>query len=252
MGRDGYDTPRKVGRGRMFFGLLLFALVFVYHSSRAVGQDHGSISGTIIDAQSKQPVPLANIVLRSTPYGAASDSLGQFEIRNVPPDLYILEITHVAYKKRFHVHRLRGREHAVFSVEMEAEVIELPGVEISSSPPAATRLQRAYASAVITSAQIEEIGATKLTDVLRSLAPGTLDSPPRRRGGALGSTLDRPPFIIFLDGSYIQYIPGTLDLIVNVTQIEHIEVSRWVGAAPNFGPGTSDRVLQIFTKKPRR
>jgi hypothetical protein len=135
---------------------------------------------------------------------------------------------------------------------MEPEVIELPGVEISSSPTSVTRLQQAYASSVITSAQIEEIGATRLTDVLRSLAPGALDNAPKRRGGALGSTLDRPAFIIYLDGSYIQYIPGSLDLIVNVTQIEHIEVSRWVGAAVNFGPGTSDRVLQIFTKKPKR
>lgn len=215
-------------------------------------QDHGSLAGTIIDAQTKQPIPLANVILRSTPYGAASDSLGRFEIRNIPPDLYILEVSHVAYRKRYHVHRLRPREHGVFSIEMEPEVIKLQGLEVTSNPTAPARLQQTYASTIVTSEQIEKIGAIRLTDVLRSLAPGSLDSPPWRRGGRLGASLDRPPFMIYLDGAYVQYIPGSLDQIVNVTQIDHIEVSRWVGAAPNFGPGTSDRVLQIFTKKPRR
>lgn len=233
-------------------GLLLLAVVLGSVPSRIVAQDPGAIRGTIIDAQTKQPIPLVNIILRATPYGAASDSAGQFEIPRVPPDLYILEISHVAYRKRFHVQRLRAAERATFSIELEPDVIPLPGVEVTADPTAPRRLQQAYASTVVTAKQIEQTGATRLTDVLRSLVPGSLESPMRRRGASPGMSLERPPFIIYLDGAYIQYIPGSLDYIVSVAQIERIEVSRWVGAAPNFGPGTSDRVLQIFTKRGKR
>lgn len=231
---------------------MVASVVSAFMASYSICQDLGTFAGTVIDAQTKQPIPLVNLVLRSTPYGAASDSLGRFEIRNVPPDLYILEISHVAYEKRFHVHRLRPHERAVFSIEMEPEIIVLQGVEVTSNPSAPSRVQQTYASTIVTSTQIEQIGAIRLTDVLRSLAPGSLDGPSSRRGGRLGANLDRPPFLIYLDGAYVQYIPGSLDQIVSVVQIDHIELSRWVGAAPNFGPGTSDRVLQIFTKKPRR
>lgn len=218
----------------------------------APGQDFGSMSGRIVDSQTKQPIPLVNIVLRSTTYGAATDSVGHFEIRRLPSDLYIMEISHVAYKKRLHVHRLQSRENAVFSVELDPEVIEMEGVQVTADAERPTKLQQSYASTVVTSAQIDHSGARRLTDVLRSLVPASFDNPTPRRGRFPGTTLDRPPFLIYLDGAYVQYISGSLDQIVDITQIDHIEVSRWVGAAPNFGPGTSDRVLQIFTKRPKR
>ncbi|MEK9137493.1 MAG: carboxypeptidase-like regulatory domain-containing protein, partial [Bacteroidota bacterium] len=60
---------------------LLVALMLA--TFQIVAQETGTLSGTIIDAQTKQPIPLVNITLRTTPYGAASDSAGQFEIPRV-------------------------------------------------------------------------------------------------------------------------------------------------------------------------
>ncbi|MDP2885196.1 MAG: TonB-dependent receptor [Ignavibacteria bacterium] len=233
-------------------GKLSVIALLGFFASMASGQDLGSMSGRIVDSQTKQPIPLVNIVLRSTTYGAATDSAGHFEIRRLPSDLYIMEISHVAYKKRLHVHRLQPRENAVFSVELDPEVIEMEGVQVTANAEKPTKLQQSYASTVVTSAQIEHSGVRRLTDVLRSLIPASFDNPTPRRGRFPGTTLDRPPFLIYLDGAYVQYISGSLDQIVDITQIDRIEVSRWVGAAPNFGPGTSDRVLQIFTKRPKR
>jgi len=249
MGGSGKRTRGKNCRPHKWTALSVASLVAL--SLSAPAQESAALRGSIIDAQTKLPIPLVNIFLRSTTYGAASDSAGRFEIRNVPPDLYVLEISHVAYRKRFHVVRLRPAEQTIFSVEMEPEIVELEGVEVTSDSSAPQKLHQAYASTVVTAKQIQQTGATRLTDVLRSLVPGSFDAPPRGRR-SITFSLDRPPFLIYLDGAYVHYIPGSLDHIVDIAQIERIEVSRWVGAAPNFGPGTSDRVLQIFTKRPKR
>ncbi len=203
------------------------------------------ISGRVVDVETKVPIGLVNIILKGSTFGAASDTLGNYEIRNVPPDLYVLEIRHVAFKPRFHVLRVHEGEEITLMVELEPEVIKLDEVEVTANALATQRLRQTYASTVIKEEEIKRSGALRLTDLLRSFNPGSLSRTPRRQ-------FEREPFLIYLDGTYVANIQGNLDNIVDVSQIERIEISRWVGAAPNFGPGASDRVLQIFTKRAPR
>lgn len=207
-----------------------------------------SIRGRIIDQDSHTPVPLVNVIVRNTRFGAATDSAGRFEIRGLPPDLYMLEFRHVAYKTRLHVLPLRDDERVTINVEMEQQTIPLSEVTVTGQPIETKKLHQAFASTVVTEDQIARIGARTLTDVLRTFEPGVVPSL-SPRGTRRISNLERVPFLIYVDGAYVAYIAGAMDNIVDVHQIERIEISRWVGAAPNFGPGTSDRVLQIFTKK---
>jgi len=210
-----------------------------------LAQYKGRVSGKVVNMETKAPIGLVNLVLKDTPLGAATDTLGNYEIRSITPDLYVLEIRHVAFKPRFHVLRIRPGENITLMVELEPETIRLEEVEVSADAAEAKRLHQTYASTVIKEEEIKRSGALRLTDVLRSFEPGSLSRNPRR-------PFERAPFIIYLDGAYVAYIQGSLDNIVDVSQIERIEISRWVGAAPNFGPGASDRVLQIFTKKAPR
>jgi hypothetical protein len=220
-------------------------------SQQGFGQSSAVIRGTIIDAGTLTPIPIVNVIVLNTPFGAATDSFGSFQIHNLPPDLYVLEFRHVAYRKRFHVLFLRPSEQVVLTVELQEEPILLSEVEVVSEPERLKKLRLTHASTIITSEQIQKSGARRLSEVLRSFEPGTAPNASTRRRRSLFAATQWNPYLIFLDGQYVQDIPGALDHIIDVLQIERIEVSRWVGAAPNFGPGTSDRVLQIFTKKTR-
>lgn len=226
---------------------LLIAILSLCSAGKVSSQTSTLVRGTVIDARTRNPIPIVNVVIRNTSYGAATDSAGYFVLRNLPPDLYVLEFRHVAYKKRIHVLSLKASEQATFMVELDEEVIKLQEVEVTSMAERAQRLQQAHASTVVTAQQIETTGATRLSDVLRSFQPGMTNVPLARRRGL---TLPWVPYFIYLDGAYVQYIPDALDNIVDVRQIERIEISRWVGASPNIGPGTSDRVIFIHTKKP--
>lgn len=223
----------------------VFLVVALLCNGVALSQHRAKISGTVMDMETKAPIGLVNLFLRDTPFGAATDTLGNYEIKGIPADLYVLEIRHVAYKPRFHVLQIRPGEEITLMVELEPEVIKFGQVEVTAEAAEAKRLHQTYASKVIKEEEIKRSGAVRLTDLLSTFEPGSLSRTLRRQ-------FDRAPFLIYLDGSYVAYIPGSLDNIVDVSQIERIEISRWVGAAPNFGPGTSDRVLQIFTKKPRK
>lgn len=43
-----------------------------------------SISGSVVDASTKQPLPSVNVFLAGTTLGTGSDVEGRFEIKNVP------------------------------------------------------------------------------------------------------------------------------------------------------------------------
>ncbi len=59
----------------------------------------GKISGIIIDSQTKEPLPSANVQLVGTFLGAAADLDGFYSVLNVPPGIYELQVTMMGYQE---------------------------------------------------------------------------------------------------------------------------------------------------------
>ena len=57
----------------------------------------GKIAGKVVDAQTGEPLPGANITIAGTQFGAASDIDGDFFIINVPPGRYSIKATMMGY-----------------------------------------------------------------------------------------------------------------------------------------------------------
>lgn len=77
---------------------LLLALFCLSCLSTALGQTTGKISGTVIDDQSGDPLPGANITLVGTQIGAAAGADGSFFIINVLPGVYTVRIQMMGYQ----------------------------------------------------------------------------------------------------------------------------------------------------------
>lgn len=74
-------------------------LFFLVHAlSHAFAGTTGKITGRVIDATSKEPLPGANVILQGTSLGAAADAEGRYTILNVPPGLYTLHCTMIGYQ----------------------------------------------------------------------------------------------------------------------------------------------------------
>ncbi len=74
--------------------LLLVTLLIVNLSS----QEKGKLEGTVIDSQTKESLIGATIKIKGTYYGAASDIDGKFQILNINPGEYVVEISIIGYK----------------------------------------------------------------------------------------------------------------------------------------------------------
>ena len=80
------------------FTNLLASLVILLVSSTAFAQTGvGKISGKVIDADTKEPLIGANIILLNTNLGAATDIEGNYFILNITPGTYDVKVSYVGY-----------------------------------------------------------------------------------------------------------------------------------------------------------
>ncbi len=115
----------------MRYALLLMVLFPIL----AVGQmQKGTLAGTVTDANNKQPLVGANVVVEGTVQGAASDMDGQFVIRNLQPGSYNIGIYFLGYKtvmKANVVINPAGR--TILSIKMSPDLLESETVEVTAS-----------------------------------------------------------------------------------------------------------------------
>ena len=88
-------------------------------------QTTGSIAGLIIDRETGEPIPGANIYTEDASFGAASDEDGHFFIINVPPGVYTVNIQVIGYRS-FLVQDLRVSVNrtAYVKAEMVPDILE--------------------------------------------------------------------------------------------------------------------------------
>ncbi len=77
----------------LYLGVALVARV-------AVAQETGSIRGSVMDDDTRNPLAGANIVLQMTPRGTSTDPRGSFVIDNVMPGNYTLTVSYIGYRSR--------------------------------------------------------------------------------------------------------------------------------------------------------
>ncbi|MDR2011331.1 MAG: TonB-dependent receptor [Bacteroidales bacterium] len=76
---------------------LLFALI-LFISYNSFAQTTGAIKGFVYDKEDGEPCAFANVSIKGTTFGAATDMNGYFTITRIPDGEYVLDITYVSYE----------------------------------------------------------------------------------------------------------------------------------------------------------
>jgi len=63
------------------------------------GGSRGTIRGTVKDSKTGEPLPGANVILKGTALGAASDLKGRYLIPSVPPGSYALRFSYIGFQE---------------------------------------------------------------------------------------------------------------------------------------------------------
>ena len=103
---------------------LIFILIYQPVFSQKA-KTTGTISGIVVDGETGDPLPMVNIVLDGTSWGAATDLEGKYRVLNIPAGNYDLRATMIGYsKKRIEGVQVEVGETTVIDFAIGMEVLE--------------------------------------------------------------------------------------------------------------------------------
>ncbi len=128
----------------------------------------GKIAGRVIDKDTKEPIPFANVIVEGTQLGAATNLNGEFVILNVPPGVYTVTASVVGYQKQ----SIRDvRVNVDFTTRLEFQLtqgsIDLPPVVVQGERNPLIRQDLTNPVASITSDKIDELPVDQIADVIK-------------------------------------------------------------------------------------
>ena len=119
-------------RNRSHWILVLLVLVgisIIPGTSRA--QQTGQIAGRISDADTKEYLPGANVMLKGSGFGAATDRAGSYRIQNVPAGDYEMIVRYIGYEEQTLKVTVASGGTLVKDVALKTGVVQLSGIEIN-------------------------------------------------------------------------------------------------------------------------
>ena len=103
----------------------IVVLLILLNATILFSQTTGKIAGSVIDKETKEALPGANVFIAGTQIGAATDANGKFYIINVPPGSYTLNVLMIGYTK-YQIEKLRVSVNRTTNInaELESTIIE--------------------------------------------------------------------------------------------------------------------------------
>ncbi len=230
------------------------------------------IQGIVIDVHNAEPLPGANVLIKNTSVGAATDIDGKFDFIYETNNEFIIVVRFMGYKtqeQKFSPNDdLSNLRFELLEDVFQMEAIVVTGVASRTSKEVAeiavTRVDAAKLTEASSYQDVSQLVAAKIPGVRVETSSGNVGSGIRfnmRSGGGLNG--DEQP-IVFIDGVRVDNDeyggdsgPGiwtggqgiSLLSSINPEDIENIEILKGPAAAASYGTGGSNGVILITTKR---
>ncbi|MEK9135880.1 MAG: TonB-dependent receptor, partial [Bacteroidota bacterium] len=232
-----------------------FCLTYNSHA-----QSTGSIKGKITDRKSGAPLPLVNVVVKGTSFGAATNNEGEYEIKGLPASTFTLVITLVGYESQqvSGLATVAGSavtrdimlvESSVQMGDITVYGASLKGEKITDAPASVSALSPAEIKLSAVSGQVPKLLETQAgVDIAQN---GLNDYNVNTRG--FNSSLNRR-LLVLLDGRDLAVaFLGSQEwngLSIPVEDLGKVELIRGPGSAL-YGANAFNGVINILTPRPR-
>ena len=232
--------------------ILLITFLLIFSNIQAQSSIYGSLNGTIIDADTKEPLPGANIIVMGTMLGTISDLKGNFSVRKIPPGKYNIKATMMGYKSIVIEVQINSQAKATVNFNLKETVIETPTLVVTAGKKAQSFQDVPNSISLVTAREIERKNRTFLNEILEYTPGVNVTQGDVNIRGSSGFTLGAGSRVLLLvDG--IPMMPGDSgDIkwdIIPLSQIERVEVVKGAGSAL-YGSYALGGVINIISKEP--
>ena len=203
----------------------------------------GKIAGKVLDAETKEPLPGANVTIEGSTMGAACDLNGDFNVLNLPPGKYTLVVSMIGYKKtRVENLMVKIDLTTTQNVNMQSEVIAGEEVNIVAERPL-VRVDMTSALSSVGADEIANLPVQNVSDVLELQAGIVRDGSALHIRGGRGSEV-----AYWVDGvAATDVFSGSMGVTVENSAIEELQVVSGTFNA-EYGQAMSG-IINIITKE---
>ena len=154
---------------KKFLPVLMMSQFFLFlNSYNAFPGSTASLSGRIISSETQRPLKGANVVIKDTDLGAATDDSGYYSIRSIPAGFYTIQISHIGYQSHEANVHLNQDANKRLDFELIPTIVKLNSVEIE-----AERLWDKYVT------DVSLVGVQRMKPDQIVTIPGAFDDPAR-------------------------------------------------------------------------
>jgi TonB-linked SusC/RagA family outer membrane protein len=233
----------------------------------------GTISGTVTDAGTHEPLAAVNIQLEGTRLGALTNENGAYHIAGVPPGNYTISARRLGYARVSRTVTVTESSNTTADFALEKSATSLDEIVVTGTPQQQTKRALGNALGKVNAAEITQVAPPPNVQQLLNNVPGVRV---QSAGGDVGSggntrirgassmTLASEP-LVYIDGVRVnnaaadaggfpgvgvdsRYPPSRINDI-NPDEIESIEIIKGPAAATLYGTEASNGVINILTKR---
>ncbi len=247
-------TGRVRANAACVLSILLSALPLQLSS-----QETGSISGRVVDVETRVPVADAVVQLRASGAAALSDEQGRYQLSDVPAGPQVVLVEHVAYGQYLHAVVVEDGIELRLNLRLKTTAIPLDPLLVEGRSELEERRQSTgHSMREISREEIDEASrrGLSLTDLLRQGMLGT----GVRGGGASGdcvayraaaSGMICREVAVYVDGVQVSS-PSLLFPTMPLSDIERIEMLSAAEAGARYGLSGGWGVLLVETRSGKR
>lgn len=230
--------------------ILMMAVVCLISAGTAFAQT-GSLTGTVTDAKTGEPLVGANVFIPELSKGAPTDIDGNYTITDIPVGTYDIRISYIGYSEV-------TRSVEINEGSQELNIALTAGVELSEMVVTALGGEVNRNAVTFSSQEVkaEQLNVTQDANIKTSLAgkvsglqivgqAGTKlgESGDIRIRGAISLTNDLAEPLYVVDG-----VPGVNPNIVDMNNVEDVNVLKGPNATALYGQRGENGVIIITTK----
>ncbi|NUN08717.1 MAG: TonB-dependent receptor [Ignavibacteriaceae bacterium] len=208
-------------------------------------QSKGSVSGVVTDNKTKEGLPGVNIIVKGTHFGATTDIQGRFNIQNISPGSYTVEVSLIGYKTiQYTGTKITAGKSTVLNVNLDETVLTLEQDIVIIGEKPLVNVEETQSKRSVSREEIELSIVENINDIVTQQA-GVVksDNSIHIRGGRSYENA------FLLDGVSVQDpLSGTgFGLQLSANSIEEVEVITG-GFNAEFGQATSG-IVNVRTRE---